>query len=253
MTTAAVEDLIGPPNGQRSLADEREVWVYVGNIRLDFHQGRLENARGIPFSVENRVVDDGRTIIVGSEPSISITETPDPVSMPQGAESEPAVSAPEQMIGTMDAITQERQDMLEEVSQVELEAGDDEAWRSGFAWWALGMLFFGQTFFTFILLLFAFKVTGQEAMAMALAGVAAIDTVILNLTQVVMTVVIGFPDAMNLDSLLTFLTMIITISAMTHAKSLPKAIQVAVAVRVINVVFWWLLGITMLGIFGVLI
>ena len=248
-TPDAVEAELGPPNGKRSTAGG-EIWVYSGDITIEFEQGQLVRAKGLVM--EDGAVQERQAIVRESAPLPAEEVAPEPEIIPEAAPEpepmpEPVVSEEEQLVEALPDIEDARalaQQLEEELSS------DFEDIPQGSSVLATVLDWTIPIFLTFIFLVIAFKWVGAEAMKGALLVIAIVDRLVVVGIQAVFQSVLEFPTTFHADTLVSVFVMLALITKLTHAKQLPTAIKVVIASKVAGWIAFWLLAMFVLGSLG---
>jgi hypothetical protein len=225
-TPEQVLEELGPPNGKRTLSTG-EVWVYSGDITLEFENGQLIRSKGL----------DLMPAPVDVPPPAPV---PVPAPVPAPAPAMEADRAPVEDSGTAETdlpevdADEELLEMAENFSDPE-QAMEELGWEEPSQSSSTLETILGWTvpvFFQWIFLLIAFKVVGVEAMAVALLVIAIVDRLVILGVQWVFFNLLEFPTTFMADTLLSFIVMLGMVTTLTHAKQLPTAIKVVVASKV---------------------
>jgi hypothetical protein len=215
---------LGPPNGKRTLSTG-EIWVYSGDITLEFRDGELIRAKGL---------DLFPAPVVAPQPA----PTPAPVPVPAPTPETVNPSAPESADGVAEGAQVDEDQALLEMAEgfsdperlMEETGWDEPSQSSGMLSTILGWTV--PTFLQWIFLLIAFKWVGAEAMSLTLLLIAIVDRLVTLGVRWVFISVLEFPTAFQADVLLSFIVMLGMVTTLTHAKQLPTAIKVVVASKV---------------------
>jgi len=246
MSPAEVEAILGEPNGTRKLVDGR-LWVYSGDISLRFVDGALRQATGVDMVVpELKPVQESEPV---QEPETAEEENPsdnegaveadeavsqpaeESVENPAGAGKETAAPASEESldeeIETMGKIASDPTSVLKE--EKEEGTGTEE---DGFLSQKL-LVAVVLTLFQFGILWLACRITGIEAYAFSLLFIAVMDRLVIHWMRWVFLGFLEFPTTFHADSLVSFLVMLVLFMKFSSAKSLPSALKVVVASKIV--------------------
>jgi hypothetical protein len=217
---------LGAPNGKRTLSTG-EIWVYSGDITLEFKDGVLIRSKGLdlvpaptpappPLPTPNPPPVpapelDGRTAADSAGPSADV-------------EAEPDDGDTDQELLKMAENFSDPERAMEEIGW------EEPAQSSGVLATVLGWTV--PTFLQWIFLLIAFKWVGAEAGKMTLLLIAIVDRLVILGTRWVFIGLLEFPTTFMADSLLSFIVMLGMVTTLTHARQLPTAIKVVVASKV---------------------
>jgi hypothetical protein len=225
---------MGDPNGKRTFA-EREIWVYSGDITLEFSDGKLVRAKGTMM-----------------EPAAEITRTIPEVSVPEEV-SVPNTQGPAEIETTGEVAVADADNLDNEIRQFSEGMPELPAELDGFMGGEAEELPPSQSFLRglilwlvpvilgFIFLLIAFKIVGVEAAKSALLFIAVADQAVMHSVQWFFLELLGFPSAMHADALASFVVMLVLVNKMTFAKQLPVAIKVVIMSKVAGLVAWYFL------------
>jgi hypothetical protein len=225
-TPEQVLEELGPPNGKRTLSTG-EVWVYSGDITLEFENGQLIRSKGLDLMPAPVDVPPPAPVPVPAPvpaPAAAMEADRAPAESSAAAEADlPEVDADEELL-----------EMAENFSDPE-QAMEELGWEEPSQSSSTLETILGWTvpvFFQWIFLLIAFKVVGVEAMAVALLVIAIVDRLVILGVQWVFFNLLEFPTTFMADTLLSFIVMLGMVTTLTHAKQLPTAIKVVVASKV---------------------
>lgn len=230
---AEVRAEMGEPNGKRSLSDG-QIWVYSGDITLQFAGDRLVRAR-------NAYMEPAPEVVSVPAPATDSTGSPVPMeareNLPVPKENLP-VPMEEEAHGpdNLDEEIRLFSEGLPEIPEgLEGLGGSDAAPESRSTlfttiWWAV------PVFLQFIFLLIAFKLVGAEADKPVLLMIAVVDQLVTHGVRWFFLGLLGFPSALHADSLASFVVMLVLVSKFTYAKQLPTAIKVVVVSKVAGLV-----------------
>lgn len=197
---------LGSPNGMRTLANG-EIWVYSGDITLEFSGDRLVRAKGLALSpAPEGTYSEAEESIAGEDLVV-----PDPDPEPPGPGESPEADA----ISDEDAL--------------------DAAEKGG---GALGdaLAYVVPVFLQFIFLIIAFRIVGAEASKMALLFIAVADRFVTMGVRWFFLGLLEFPTTFHADTLASFIVMLMMVTTLTHAKRLPTAIKVVIISKVAGLV-----------------
>lgn len=223
---------LGPPNGKRSLSTG-ELWVYSGDITLEFVDGELVRSKGLdlmPASVE--AVPPAPMPVPAPVPSPAPTTETDTVPAQEPTPA-PETAAGQEEAGEVDS-DEELLEVAKNLSNPE-KAMEEMGWEEpsqssgtleSILGWTIPLLF------QWIFLLIAFKWVGAEAMKVTLLVIAVVDRLVILGVRWVFIDLLEFPTTFMADTLLSFIVMLGMITTLTHAKQLPTAIKVVVASKV---------------------
>lgn len=248
----SVRQELGEPNGKRVLSDG-EIWVYSGDIALTFTEGRLTRARGVALTLPpdespspSGATETAEADEAAYEPSSPGEPGPLPEEETQGEtpsrSSDPAGSELDR------EIEQFSQDLTdpETLERMMAEAGRDSGAEAGEGLVIVLLKALGGIIVLFFFLLLAFKWVGAEASRAALFLIAAVDRLVVIGVQWVFLDLLGFPMTFYADTLASFLVVLVLVTKLTHARSLPTAIKVVVASKVAALVATYLLAMVLL-------
>lgn len=223
----AVQRELGEPNGIRQLAGG-EVWVYSGDITLEFQEGQLVRAKGLD--------------LLEPPPVASGTMEAEPQSAAPQAEQDPSPGAPDP-VRDAPAPDAGLSDLDPDADDFGLEPWEDVLEESvpptpslmtGILGWVIPVII------QFVFLLIAFKWVGAEAMKGALLAIAVADKAVTDGVQWFFLSFLQFPTTLHADTLVSFIVMLGMVTTLTHAKRLPTAIKVVVASKVAALVAGYL-------------
>ncbi|NBD37131.1 MAG: hypothetical protein GVY10_01000 [Verrucomicrobia bacterium] len=235
MTPDEVEAILGEPNGSRELVDGR-IWVYSGNITLIFVEGALAEASGVEMVVSEAAEPTMEEPPPMEEPSPEPDEKADP----------PAEDPPEQEKEPPAAPAQGEPSPEEEAEPREQGAADPTIVPAGEEAEAVSgdggilpqelLVAVVVTLLQFGILWIACRITGIEAYAVSLLFIAVMDRLVIHWIQWVFLSFLDFPTTFHADSLVSFLVMLGMFMKFTSAKSLPSALKVVVASKVLGII-----------------
>jgi hypothetical protein len=245
----SVRQELGEPNGKRVLSDG-EMWVYSGDIALTFTEGRLASARGVTLTLPPDTESHSEAGV--SEPGSAAPEPSGPAEpgpLPEEGEPESPSRPPEPAGSELDReIEQFSQDLTdpETLERMMAEAGRDSGAEAGEGLVSVLMKALAGIILLFFFLLMAFKWVGAEAARTALFLIATVDRLVVVGVQWIFLDLLGFPMTFYADSLASFLVVLVLVTRLTHARSLPTAIKVVVASKVAALVATYLLAMVLL-------
>ena len=224
---------LGEPNGKRSLADG-EVWVYSGDITLEFSAGKLTRAKGLMLEPAPEVFDPEHEDLapeqVGDAEPVRKTPAPVPAEAASGGD-----SLDKEIQQFSEGIPELPSDFAGLAEEGEEDIRDSRSFLSAVLSWAI------PVFLGFIFLLIAFKIVGTEASKSALLFIAVADQAVMHGVRWFFLELLGFPSALHADALASFIVMLILVNKMTYAKQLPVAIRIVVISKVAGLVAWYFL------------
>lgn len=223
---------MGTPNGKRSSVD-REVWVYSGDITLEFIDGRLSRAKGTVME----------PVVAAPEPYETAEEVAEPPVkeeiVEQVAAEQPSVEEDAGLDQEIEQFSEGMPELPAELDGFMMEEEEDIPESRGFL--VSILLWVIPVFIGFVLLLIAVKIVGVEAAKSALLLIAVADQAVMHGVQWFFLELLGFPSVMHADSLASFIVMLVLVNKLTYAKQLPQAIKVVVISKVAGLVAWYLL------------
>lgn len=235
---------LGDPNGVRQLADG-EIWVYSGDIALTFTEGRLVRARGKTLSEEPA---EG-PVALPEEPAVAVpqegeseveTELEESEGTDSGPEEPPAEGVDAGAEGELDEeirqFSEEMPDLAGFTDKEDDEASAGEGPATRLLQWLIPVLVL------FVFLFIAFKWVGAEADKGALFLIAMADRLVTAGVQWFFFDVLTFPTTFHADTLASFIVVLVLVTKLTHARSLPTAIKVVVATKVAALIAYYLLA-----------
>lgn len=225
----SVLDEMGPPNGTRVLASG-ELWVYSGDITLEFENDRLIRSKGLDLLPSP---PPGAP----EEASVAREAGEDP------EEAEPAVSSMELTPESLDERSATDDDLMETaeaVSRPESLLAEEDLASSGSSSVEEILAAMVPIFLQWLFLIIAFKFTGAEGSKLILFGIAVVDRLVILGVQWVFIGLLEFPMTFHADTLLSILVMLALITSFTHAKRLDTAIKVVVASKVAAFLAGWI-------------
>ncbi|NDV61703.1 hypothetical protein G0Q06_04500 [Puniceicoccales bacterium CK1056] len=229
----SMEDVVaelGTPNGKRT-SPGREVWVYSGDITLEFLDGHLSRAKG---TFMERAPDmPAPEAVPDSEPEAEAASL-------QTVEKKPPA---ETKAGELDKEIEQFSEGLPELPK-ELDGfmdDEDEEVPASTSILRNILLWAVPVFLGFIFLLIALKIVGVEATKSAVLFIAVADQAVMHGVQWLFLDLLGFPTALHADALASFVVMLILVNKMTYAKQLPVAIKVVIMSKVAGLVAWYFL------------
>ena len=234
MSPEEVEAALGEPNGSRELADGR-IWVYSGGISLRFVEGALAEASGVDMVVPDDPEPAGEEPPSVEEPPEEPEEKPDPSAEDPPAAEKEAPAAPVEAEESLD-------DEIETMEKVAADptsaiAGEEESVSGDGGILSQELLVAVLlTLLQFGILWIACRITGIEAYALSLLFIAVMDRLVIHWMQWVFLSFLAFPTTFHADSLGSFLVMLVMFMKFTSAKSLPSALKVVVASKVLGIV-----------------
>lgn len=219
-STGEVLEELGPPNGKRTLS-AREIWVYSGDITLEFVNGELVRSKGLDLMPPPVAVEEPAPLPVPAPvPSPGPVTEAEPIQEDTPAET---VDSDEELVEMAENLSNPEQ-LMEETGWEE-PSTTSSLMESLLAWTV-------PTFLQWIFLLIAFKWVGAEAMKFVLLIIAIMDRLVIAGVRWFFLDLLDFPTTFHADFLLSFIVMLGLITSMTHAKQLPTAIKVVVASKV---------------------
>ncbi|HKJ90064.1 MAG TPA: hypothetical protein VJ960_02950 [Oceanipulchritudo sp.] len=238
---------LGDPNGVRQLADG-EIWVYSGDIALTFKEDRLVRARGKTLSAEPA---EGPTTVPEESETVPVEREAGAQSLPEepgegasGAEESLREGADGGAEGELDAEIRQFSEELPDLADLTDEAGEDALAGKGPATRLLQWLI--PVLVLFVFLFIAFKWVGAEADKGALFLIAMADRLVTAGVQWFFFEVLTYPTTFHADTLTSFIVVLVLVTKMTHARSLPTAIKVVVAAKVAALIAFYLLAMFLL-------
>lgn len=225
-TPEAVLEELGPPNGKRQLAGG-EIWVYSGDITLEFSDGQLVRAKGL--SLTPRPVAEAVRAV--ADPAVASPLAPEEAD-PGPSEVEDPDFSPAS--GSLAVNDEELMRVAESISDPQLlleEAGWDQPPPPP-SMLALILSWTVPLFLQWVFLWVAFKWVGAEAMSLVLLGIAAADRLVTAGVRWIFLDWLGFPTTFHADAFAGFVVMLGMVTTLTHARQLPTAIKVVVASKV---------------------
>lgn len=236
---------MGEPNGVRQLADG-EIWVYSGDIALTFKDGQLIRARGKALAAE---AAEGPA---GNLPENPVEEEPEPEEASKLVE-EPEESGEAVQVrgasvnqdadsGTGSGLDGEIGTLSREMPvQADFagEEGDGAVAAKGPVTRLLEWLVSGVVLFVFLCI--AFRWVGAEADKGVLFLIAMAGRLVAFGVQGIFFDLLAFPTAFHADTLASFMVVLVLVTKLTHARSLPTAIKVVVAAKVAALIAFYLL------------
>jgi len=227
----SVLEELGNPNGTRMLANG-ELWVYSGDISLEFENGRLIRSTGLDLLPPPEAFQSHAPVHVDEKPPES--EASDPDRSPPEATGDPSVGSrtaeDDELMETAESISHPER-LLEE----EWEASHDS---SSLMETILSIVV--PVLLQWGFLLIAFKFTGAEASKLILLGISIVDRLVILGVQWIFMGWLGFPMTFHADTLASVLVMLALITSFTHAKRLDSAIKVVVVAKVAALLAGWL-------------
>jgi hypothetical protein len=232
---------LGEPNGVRQLAGG-EVWVYSGDITLEFTAGKLVRARGLMLEPEAEVpeapLDEGDiaatidSIETAAPPTDGTERVLNSETIPEEIR-ELRESEAERMALELEANANEFKEAgrslanaeAGEMDEYDADSGDGDLMPLLWNW-------IGLVVMQFIFLAIACRVVGAEASLLALFFIALVDKLVIESTIWLFTGLLEMPMTFHAESLASFIVMISMVTKLTHARSLPTAIKVVVGAKV---------------------
>jgi len=232
-TTEDVRTELGAPNGMRT-SSTREIWVYSGDITLEFEKGQLVRAKGLVF--EEIAEADTVSEIVEQEPVAPVEA--------ESLEVEPVIEASSGEQETTDlAQTIDDYQHLEERAMAEF-GMEPVPQSSSFLRTALTWTI--PVFLQFFFLVIAFKIVGAEAMKGALLLIAVVDLGVTEGVRFFFLDFLEFPITFHADLLASVIVMLALITKLTHAKQLATAIKVVIVSKVAAMIAFWIIALFVL-------
>lgn len=234
---------LGDPNGVRQLADG-EIWVYSGDIALTFKEDRLVRARGKTLSAEPA---EGPTKVPEEPETVPREREAEAEALPEepgegvsGAEESPPEGAAAGAESELDAEIQQFSEDLPDLAGLAGEGDEDASAGKGPATRLLQWLV--PVLVLFVFLFIAFKWVGAEADKGALFLIAMADRLVTAGVQWFFFEVLTYPTTFQADTLASFIVVLVLVTKLTHARSLPTAIKVVVAAKVAALIAFYLLA-----------
>jgi hypothetical protein len=227
---AEVSAEMGQPNGKRSLSDG-EIWVYSGDITLEFRGDQLVRAKGayMQSAPEAPALPEAasESPVPANEESAVPGEDVDNLPVP-GVDAAAADNLDEEIR----LFSEGMPELPEELDGLGGPGTAEESHSPLFTilWWVI------PVFLGFIFLLIAFKLVGAEADKSMLLLIAMADQLVTHGVQWFFLDLLGFPSALHADSLASFVVMLVLVTKLTHAKQLPTAIKVVIISKVAGLV-----------------
>jgi len=142
--------------------------------------------------------------------------------------------------GELDEEIRQFSEEMPDVADFSKKAEDEASAAKGPATRLLGWLI--PVFVIFIFLLIAFKWVGAEADKGALFLIAMADRLVTSGVQSFFFDILTFPTTFHADTLAAFIVVLVLVTKLTHARSLPTAIKVVVTAKVAALVVSYLLA-----------
>jgi hypothetical protein len=237
MSPDEVEAALGEPNGSRELADGR-IWVYSGGISLRFVEGALAEASGVEMSVPEAPEPTMEEPVSMAEPSPEPDEKADPPAEDPPEQGKEAPGVPVEAEASPEDETETTEQGIADPTSILAEEEEEEKSVSGDGGILSQELLVAVvlTLLQFGILWIACRITGIEAYAVSLLFIAVMDRLVIHWIQWVFLSFLTFPTTFHADSLVSFLVMLGMFMKFTSAKSLPSALKVVVASKVLGIV-----------------